>query len=91
MTMTSQVSTRGQMTIDRVARKQLGVCPGMIAYQRVVDDHLEVYFLPGPHNRSLFGVLHREGEEPKVVTGEQLEEAVMEAIAAELARPNEDA
>lgn len=91
MAMTSQVSTRGQITINRVARKQLGVCPGMIAYQRVADDHLEVYFLPGPHNKSLFGVLHREGEEPKVVTGKQLEEAVMEAIAVELARPDEDA
>jgi hypothetical protein len=56
----------------------------MVAYQRVVDGHLEVVFLPAPHNRSLFGALHREGEEPKVVDAHQLEEAVMEAIAEEL-------
>jgi hypothetical protein len=57
----------------------------MVAYQRVVDGHLEVTFLPGPHRQSLFGALHRPGEPPMVVTGENLEEAVMEAIAAERA------
>ncbi|HET8629649.1 MAG TPA: hypothetical protein VFL91_19700 [Thermomicrobiales bacterium] len=82
--MSSRVSERGQITIDREARRELGVEPGMIAYQRVVDGHLEVLFLPAPHRRSLYGALHREGEEPQVLTRDQLEEAVMEAIAAEL-------
>jgi bifunctional DNA-binding transcriptional regulator/antitoxin component of YhaV-PrlF toxin-antitoxin module len=79
----SRVSERGQITIDLGARKQLGVQPGMIAYQRVVDERLEVLFLPAPHSRSLSGVLHREGEGLKVRTGADLEEAVMEALAQE--------
>jgi len=52
----------------------------MVAYQHVVDGHLEVVFLPAAHNRSLFGVFHREGE-GVLVPPEELEEAVMEAIA----------
>jgi hypothetical protein len=51
------VNARGQITIDRAARRALAVQPGMVAVQMVVDDHLEVYFLPEPHQRSLFGVL----------------------------------
>jgi hypothetical protein len=49
----------------------------------VVGNHLEITFLPAPHYRSLFGVLHREGEKPHVTTPDELEAAVMEAIAAE--------
>lgn len=81
--MASQVSERGQITIDRELRKKLGVRPGMVAYQRLVAGHLEVFFLPAPHRRSLCGVLHREGEPVKVRNGQELEEAVMEAIAEE--------
>lgn len=81
--MASRVSERGQITIDRAAREQLGVRPGMVAYQRVVAGHLEVVFLPAPHRESLYGVFHREGEPPRVTTGDELEEAVMEAIAEE--------
>jgi bifunctional DNA-binding transcriptional regulator/antitoxin component of YhaV-PrlF toxin-antitoxin module len=55
--MASQVSTRGQITIDRDVREALSIKPGMIAVQSVVDDHLEVYFVPAPHRESLFGVL----------------------------------
>ena len=81
--MASQVSDRGQITIERAIRKQLGIQPGMVAHQRVVDGRLEVIFLPAPHDRSLFGVFHREGEPPRITTPEELEAAVMEAIAAE--------
>lgn len=79
--MAYQVSERGQITIDRDAREKLGIRPGMIAYQRVVAGHLEVIFLPAPHQRSLYGVLHREGKEPKATTASELEEAVMDAVA----------
>jgi bifunctional DNA-binding transcriptional regulator/antitoxin component of YhaV-PrlF toxin-antitoxin module len=81
--MASRVSERGQITLDRVIRKQLGIQPGMIAFQRVVADHLEVVFLPEPHRKSLRGAFHRPGEQPRVTTSEQIEEAVMEAIAEE--------
>jgi hypothetical protein len=79
----SQVSERGQITIDRAIRDQLGIRPGMTAYQRVVAGRLEVIFLPAPHRDSLYGALHQEGEPPKVVSAEQLAEAVIEAIAEE--------
>lgn len=79
--MASHVSERGQITIDRAIRRQLGIQPGMVAYQRVVGGCLEVIFLPAPHCRSLFGAFHRSGEEPRALTPDQLEEAVMEAIA----------
>jgi len=84
--MTSRVSERGQITIGRTIRRQLGVKPGMVAYQRVVEGRLEVIFLPEPHGRSLYGVFHREDEQPKVVTPDQLEEAVMQAVAEEQER-----
>ena len=84
--MASRVSERSQITIDRRARKQLGIRPGMVAHQRVVAGHLEVVFLPGPHTRSLHGALHHEDEPPRVVDPDQLEDAVMEAIAEEQAR-----
>jgi bifunctional DNA-binding transcriptional regulator/antitoxin component of YhaV-PrlF toxin-antitoxin module len=77
----SRVTERGQITIDRRARRELGVQPGMIAYQRVANGRLEVVFLPAPHHRSLFGAFHREGEPPKVLTGDDLEAAVIDAVA----------
>ena len=79
--MVSRVSERGQITIDRKARKELKVEPGMVAQQRVVDGRLEIVFLPAPHRRSLFGVLRGMGAGRAPVTGEELEEAVMEAVA----------
>ena len=85
--MTSQVSERGQITIDRAVRKQLGIQPGMVAYQEVVDGQLQIVFLPAPHRDSLFGVLHQAGEAAKVLTGEDLEQAVMEAVAQKQRAP----
>lgn len=81
--MASHVSEQGQITIDRAVREQLGVQPGMIAQQRVVDGHLEVVFLPAGDERSLYGVFHRDDEPPQVTDGDQLEAAVMDAVAEE--------
>jgi hypothetical protein len=82
-----QVTTRGQITIDRSARKELGVRPGMVAHQRVVDGRLEVVFLPAPHRRSLAGQLRR-GSGPAAVTNDEIERAVQDSIAAN--RPSGD-
>lgn len=84
--MTSQVSERGQITIDRFLREKLGIRPGMVAYQRVVSGYLEIIFLPAPHRKSLYGAFQQEGEPPKVSTAEDLEEAVMEAVAEDQAQ-----
>ena len=80
----SKVSERGQITIDRELRKRLGVEPGMIAYQRVVDGRLEVVFLPAPHRRSVAGALAEVGKRVPPVPYDKLDELVRNAIAAEL-------
>lgn len=81
--MSSRVNERGQITIDRAVRRQLGVQPGMVAHQRIVNGHLEIVFLPTPHRESLYGVFHREGEGVLTSTAEDVERAVMEAVAQE--------
>ncbi len=79
--MASRVSERGQITIDRAIREHLGIKPRMVAYQRVVDGRLEVIFLLAPHRRSLYGVFQGKGGQPPVADGDQLEEAVADALA----------
>ncbi len=81
--MPGTVSSRGQITIDLDARRELGIEPGMVAHQRVVDGRLEVVFLPAPHTRSLAGVLRRAGEVGTRLTGEELETAAGEGPAAD--------
>jgi bifunctional DNA-binding transcriptional regulator/antitoxin component of YhaV-PrlF toxin-antitoxin module len=88
--MASRVSTRGQITIDRTVRRQLGIRPGMVAYQRVVGGHLEVIFLPETHSRSLYGIFHQQSDQPQAITIYELEEAVMEAIAAAQEQDRDD-
>ncbi len=43
--------------ISKPTRDRLGIAPGFEALERVVDDHVELYFLPPPHDRSLKGLL----------------------------------
>jgi bifunctional DNA-binding transcriptional regulator/antitoxin component of YhaV-PrlF toxin-antitoxin module len=83
--MVTRVSERGQITIDRKIREQLGVRPGMIAYQTVVDGHLEVVFLPAPHHDSLYGALQGLGRAAAPMTRAEIEQAVAEAVAEEQA------
>ena len=45
------------MVISKGIRDKLGVKPGWVALQRVVDDHVEIYFVMPEHNRSLSGSL----------------------------------
>jgi AbrB family looped-hinge helix DNA binding protein len=51
------VGTKGQIVIEKGIRDRLGIKPGWVAMQRLVDDHVEVFFVPPPHDRSLKGVL----------------------------------
>ncbi|MBI4197968.1 MAG: AbrB/MazE/SpoVT family DNA-binding domain-containing protein [Chloroflexi bacterium] len=55
--MASKVGQKGQIVIEKEIRNRLGVLPGWIALQILVDDHVEVYFAPPEHNRSLAGIL----------------------------------
>lgn len=55
--MVYKVGPKGQVVIAKEVRERLGVRRGWIAVQRLVGDHLEVYFFPPPHDRSLKGRL----------------------------------
>lgn len=51
------VGPKGQVVISKEIRDRLGVQPGWMALQRVVDDHVELRFVPPEHNESLLGLL----------------------------------
>jgi bifunctional DNA-binding transcriptional regulator/antitoxin component of YhaV-PrlF toxin-antitoxin module len=58
--MPSKVGERGQITVEKAIREELGVYAGDQAVQWVEDGHLVVTFVPASHRRSLFGVLANE-------------------------------
>lgn len=51
------VGPKGQVVIAKEIRDRLGIRPGWRVVQRLVDDHVELYFLPPPHKASLKGLL----------------------------------
>lgn len=55
--MTSRVGERGQVTIEKGIREELGVSAGDQAIQRIEDGRVVIEFVPGPHTRSLAGAL----------------------------------
>ena len=55
--MANKVGTKGQVVIDKKIREKLGIGPGWIALQSLVDDHVEIRFVGPEHNRSLMGSL----------------------------------
>lgn len=57
--MANVVGAKGQVVIAKEIRERLGLQPGWIALQRLVDDHVEVYFMPPGHSKSLKGSLAR--------------------------------
>jgi AbrB family looped-hinge helix DNA binding protein len=55
--MASRVGERGQITIERAIREELGIYAGDEAVQRVEGGRLIVEIVPGRHRRSLAGAL----------------------------------
>jgi AbrB family looped-hinge helix DNA binding protein len=55
--MSSKVGPKGQVVISKPTRDRLGIGPGWEALEQVVDDHVELYFIPPAHERSLKGSL----------------------------------
>ncbi len=78
------VGPKGQVVIAKEIRDQLGVQPGWLALQRVVDDHVELRFVPPEHNESLMGSL-APYTTVRIPTEEALREAIEDAWAEEAA------
>ena len=55
--MASTVGERGQVTIEKAIREELGVYAGDQAVQRVENGRVIIEFVPAPHRRSLAGTL----------------------------------
>ena len=55
--MPSRVGERGQITIERAIREELGIHAGDEAVQRIEDGRLVVEIVPGRRRRSLAGAL----------------------------------
>jgi len=55
--MSSRVGERGQITIEKAIREELGIYAGDEAVQRVEDGRIVIEVVPGRHSRSLAGSL----------------------------------
>jgi AbrB family looped-hinge helix DNA binding protein len=53
--MGSRVGERGQITIDKAIREELGIYAGDEAVQRIEDGRIVIDMIPGRHSRSLAG------------------------------------
>ena len=63
--MANKVGPKGQVVIEKTIRDKLGVKPGWIAIQLLVDDHIQIHFIPPEHNESVAGILsHYAKPEP---------------------------
>ncbi len=85
-----KVGTKGQMVVAKAARDLLGVKPGCIALQRVVDGHLDLYFMPPPHRRSLAGSLAQYVTDENRIPPERWNEAREQAWADAIRERYED-
>ena len=85
--MANKVGEKGQVVIDKAIRDRLGIGPGWLAIQRIVDDHVEIYFVTPEHNRSLAGSLAEYvTEETKNLSWDEMRERAWAAAAADRGR-----
>lgn len=78
--MVSRVGERGQITVEKSIREEMGIYAGDEAVQRVEDGRLVIEFVVGRHNRSLAGSLHGKARRrPADESWEALRQAAWEA------------
>lgn len=88
--MANKVGSKGQLVIAKEIRDQLGIEPGAVAIQRVVDDHVEIHFLPAEHQRSLKGSLASYvARSSREQDWAQIREDAWKAAAEERERPTQ--
>lgn len=80
--MSGIVGSKGQVVIEKSIRDRLGVETGARAVQKLVDDHVEIYFVPSPSVKSLKGIL-KPHIESSYKTEEELRSAVESIWTAE--------
>ena len=73
--MASKVGPKGQVVIEKEIRDRLSIQPGWQAFQFLVGDHVEVYFLPPEDDSSAAGSLTRFTD-VRIPGDEELEEAI---------------
>ena len=74
----SRVGERGQVTIDKAIREELGIYAGDEAVQRVEDGRIVIEVVPGRHRRSLFASLADVVDRPADESWESIREAAWE-------------
>ena len=55
MTIKGKVGHKGEIVIAEELREKLGIDPSWMAYQFLVDDHVEIHCMPPEHGKSLAG------------------------------------
>lgn len=77
--MSSRVGERGQITIEKAIREELGIHAGDEAVQRIEDGRIVIEVVPGRHSRSLAGSLKAKvTRRPRDESWEALRQAAWE-------------
>lgn len=85
--MVSRVGERGQITIEKAIREEVGIYAGDVTVQRVEDGRIVIEVVPGRHGRSLAGSLKgKVGQRPKDESWEALRRAAWETADPDRAR-----
>jgi AbrB family looped-hinge helix DNA binding protein len=77
--MSSRVGERGQITIEKAIREELGVYAGDEAVQRVEEGRIVIEIVPARHRRSLAGALK---ERITRIPGDESWESMLQAADA---------
>ena len=82
----------GKVTIAKEIRDALGIKPGSVAVQRLVDDHIELRIYPAEHQNSLRGILAktRKHRVPPEDWDERRRRAWPDAVRAEWSDNQQD-